>query len=76
MEEVENACKLANAHAFIQSLPDGYNTMVGERGTQLSGGQRQVRLRVSQRQCLLAVPVAEGGHRAGSRSQAKGAAAR
>ncbi|KAF8374268.1 haf-6 [Pristionchus pacificus] len=40
-EEVERAAKLANADSFIQSFPNGYNTIVGERGAQLSGGQRQ-----------------------------------
>lgn len=40
-EEIEHAAKLANAHEFIQDLPDGYNTLVGERGIKLSGGQRQ-----------------------------------
>ena len=39
--EIERAAKLANAHNFIKSLPEGYDTMVGERGTKLSGGQRQ-----------------------------------
>jgi ATP-binding cassette, subfamily B, bacterial HlyB/CyaB len=41
LEEAIEAAKLAEAHAFIQSLPLGYNTKVGERGTNLSGGQRQ-----------------------------------
>lgn len=36
-----DACKAANIHSFIQSLPDGYNTKVGERGLNFSGGQRQ-----------------------------------
>jgi len=40
-EEVIRAAKLANADEFINSLPDGYDTMVGERGVKLSGGQRQ-----------------------------------
>lgn len=39
--EIERAAKLANAHEFIKDLPDGYNTLVGERGIKLSGGQRQ-----------------------------------
>lgn len=40
-EEVLKAAKLANADEFITKLPDGYETMVGERGIKLSGGQRQ-----------------------------------
>ncbi len=40
-EEIENAARLANAHEFINSLPDGYEAVVGERGCTLSGGQRQ-----------------------------------
>lgn len=39
--EVERAARLANAHDFIQSFPEGYETLVGEHGIQLSGGQRQ-----------------------------------
>ena len=40
-DEVLKAAKLANADEFIRKLPDGYETMVGERGVKLSGGQRQ-----------------------------------
>jgi ATP-binding cassette subfamily B protein len=39
--EIQQACETAEAHEFIASLPDGYNTMIGERGQKLSGGQRQ-----------------------------------
>lgn len=41
MKEIIDAAKKANIHDFIQSLPDGYDTFVGERGTRLSGGQKQ-----------------------------------
>ena len=41
MEEIVDAARKANIHDFIQSLPDGYDTFVGERGTRLSGGQKQ-----------------------------------
>lgn len=41
MEEIIQAAKAANAHDFILRFPDGYDTMVGERGTRLSGGERQ-----------------------------------
>jgi subfamily B ATP-binding cassette protein MsbA len=41
MEEIEHAAKLANASDFIMGLPDGFKTLIGERGMLVSGGQRQ-----------------------------------
>jgi ABC-type multidrug transport system fused ATPase/permease subunit len=52
-EEVEAAARRAQAHEFIERLPDGYGTVVGERGLTLSGGQRQ---RVAIARALLAEP--------------------
>jgi len=40
-EAIERAARAARAHDFIMQLPEGYDTVVGERGTRLSGGQRQ-----------------------------------
>jgi ABC-type multidrug transport system fused ATPase/permease subunit len=40
-EEVERAARMAQAHEFIRALPEGYDTVIGERGITLSGGQRQ-----------------------------------
>jgi ATP-binding cassette subfamily B protein len=53
-EEVEDAARRANAHEFVQNLPDGYDTLVGERGVKLSGGQRQ---RISIARAVLADPA-------------------
>ncbi|MBO88080.1 MAG: ABC transporter [Rickettsiales bacterium] len=39
--EIEAACRAANAHNFVKKLPNGYATVIGERGIRLSGGQRQ-----------------------------------
>jgi len=53
LEQVIEVAKLAEAHAFIQALPLGYNTQVGERGTTLSSGQRQ---RIAIARALLGAP--------------------
>ncbi len=41
MEDIEEACRIANIHEFIVNQPDGYNTQVGNRGLKLSGGEKQ-----------------------------------
>jgi ATP-binding cassette, subfamily B, heavy metal transporter len=53
-DEVESAAKAAHIHRFIQSLPDGYDTPVGERGLKLSGGEKQ---RVAIARALLKDPA-------------------
>ncbi len=53
IEEIEAAARSAQAHEFIQRLPDGYDTVIGDQGIRLSGGQRQ---RVSLARALLKDP--------------------
>ncbi len=53
MDEIMNVAKIAGAHEFITELPEGYDTMVGEKGTGLSGGQKQ---RVAIARALLGNP--------------------
>ena len=53
LEEIKAVCRIANADEFIEKFPEGYNTIVGERGVKLSGGQRQ---RIAIARALLANP--------------------
>jgi subfamily B ATP-binding cassette protein MsbA len=53
LAEIRSVCKIANADEFIEKFPEGYETVVGERGVKLSGGQRQ---RIAIARALLANP--------------------
>jgi subfamily B ATP-binding cassette protein MsbA len=53
LDEIKQVCKVANADEFVEQFPNGYETIVGERGVKLSGGQRQ---RVAIARALLANP--------------------
>jgi ATP-binding cassette subfamily B (MDR/TAP) protein 1 len=53
-EAVEKACAMANAQTFISTLPDGYDTRVGEGGFLLSGGQKQ---RIAIARAIVADPL-------------------
>ena len=52
-EKVKEVAKMADANIFIKNMPDGYDTMIGERGVGLSGGQKQ---RISLARALLKEP--------------------
>jgi len=53
LQEIKSVCRIANADEFIEKFPNGYDTIVGERGVKLSGGQRQ---RIAIARALLANP--------------------
>ncbi|MGE3467980.1 MAG: ABC transporter ATP-binding protein [Pyrinomonadaceae bacterium] len=53
LDKIKEVCKIANADEFVEKFPDGYDTVVGERGVKLSGGQRQ---RIAIARALLADP--------------------
>jgi len=53
LEQIKEVCRIANADEFVEKFPDGYETVVGERGVKLSGGQRQ---RIAIARAMLADP--------------------
>ena len=59
-EELIKAARMANIHEFIEALPEGYDTYIGERGVKLSGGQKQ---RISIARVFLKNPPIVVAHR-------------
>jgi ABC-type multidrug transport system fused ATPase/permease subunit len=53
MEEIQAAAEAANAHEFITELPEGYNTLVGDRGTLLSGGSKAAVKSLAQQETVM-----------------------
>jgi ATP-binding cassette subfamily B protein len=59
LEEIEKAAKAANAHEFIESFPDSYNTQVGDMGGKLSGGQKVLACHVVLWLCARSIVVSQ-----------------